>query len=198
MGTSRGTAALAIVISLLGAGSSEAQETLSFSGRLYHSVSDGDMDSPLTNTDRAKIPASLTVRFEKFVRCRAGFRSGLPRPTTFFAEAASAHQRALERALSCLFEGPGIEAAATDTFATRASCMSGRGCRVLPSRKRVTQKHTLQNTRARRSCRICICSRRNDGDMRLSTSRVTATRKGSPAAGLDIVISLVERGKPTL
>lgn len=108
------TAELAIVMLLSGLGVSDAQTTQSFGGRLYRSVSDGGAQRLLTNSDRNKVPVSLRVRYDHFVRCRASFRSGLPPPKTFFGKAASTHQRALERALACLFEGPDVAAAATE------------------------------------------------------------------------------------
>ena len=108
------TAAIAIVISLAAPGFSDAQTTQSFGGRLYRSVFDGGTERLLTNSDRNKVPVSLRVRYDHFVRCRAKFRSGLPQPKTFFEEAASTHQRAIERALACLFATPGVPAAATE------------------------------------------------------------------------------------
>lgn len=105
---------IAIVISFSAAPLSEAQEIHSFGGRLYHSVFDGSPDTSLTNNDRANVPISLRVRFDDFVRCHASFRSSLPAPTTFFQNAASIRQRAVERALTCLFVNTGIAAAATE------------------------------------------------------------------------------------
>jgi len=104
------TAAVAVIMSLWAPGLSHAQSIPSFGGRLYRSVSDGSTDSPFTNEDRTNLPGSLRVRFDNFVRCRASFHSGLPQPATFLEKAASTHQRALERALACLFANPRIAA----------------------------------------------------------------------------------------
>jgi hypothetical protein len=94
--------------------SRNAQSPPVFNGRLYRSVAEWDTTSPFSSDDRARVPASLRSRFEAFVRCRARFRTGLPRPTSFFATAALNRQQTLERALACLFEAPGIAAAATE------------------------------------------------------------------------------------
>ena len=108
------TAAVAIVVLLAAERFSDAQTTPSFGGRLYRSVSDGGTARLLTNTDRNKVPVSLRVRYDHFVRCRASFRSSLPKPKTFFEEAASTRRQALERALACLFASRRVATAATE------------------------------------------------------------------------------------
>ena len=64
--------------------------------------------------DPARVPVALRPRFERFVRCYATFRSRLPDTNEFFANSVLPRQRALERALACLGEAPGIVAMAAD------------------------------------------------------------------------------------
>jgi hypothetical protein len=103
-----------IGISLSATSLSAAQERPSFAGRFYNAVAAWTADNPLSKNDRAQVPAPLLSRFDNFVRCRAGFRSGLSLPSTFFEKAAATHVQTLERALTCLAVGPGIGAAATE------------------------------------------------------------------------------------
>jgi hypothetical protein len=95
----------------------EAQAVSTFGGRLYRSVSDRSIKSPLHNSDRDKVPVSLRPRFDRFVRCRAVFTSALPVSKMAREQGDFGHHSTLERALTCLFPEHGI--AATE-YARRA------------------------------------------------------------------------------
>jgi hypothetical protein len=99
-----------------------AQPRIDFNGRLYRAVAEWGSKSSFTTDDRVALTPALRSRLDQFVRCRAAFRSGLPKPENFFASAARPHQLALERALACLLEGPGIASLATEYV---------RGARIL-------------------------------------------------------------------
>ena len=94
-----------------------AQAAPMFGGRLYRSVSDRSIKSPLRRSDRDKVPASLRLRFDRFVQCRAVFQSMLPVPRIAREQGDFGRQSTLERTLSCLF--PGNATAATE-YARRA------------------------------------------------------------------------------
>jgi hypothetical protein len=91
---------------------SVARGTEPFGGRLYVVVS--SWREHLNPDDVTRVAPLLRPRFERFMRCEATFRSRLPEKTDFFARAALPHQRALERALACLVETPGIAELAAD------------------------------------------------------------------------------------
>ena len=154
---------------------------------MYRSVFDGATERLLTNVDRNNIPVLLRARYGHFVRCRASFRSGLSQPPTFFAKAASTHQRALERAFACLFARQGVAAAATEYAGNARILYEWEGLSSSPIEERITRRHTLPNIRVRSSCRSCMCSRSNGGDARSSFSRASATRKVLLAARPSIV-----------
>ena len=94
-----------------------AQAVSTFGGRLYRSVSDRSIKSPLRSSDRDKVPASIRLRFDRFVQCRAVFRSRLPVSKRAWEQGDFGHYSTLERTLRCLFPGNGT--AATE-YARRA------------------------------------------------------------------------------
>jgi hypothetical protein len=89
-----------------------------FYGRLYRAVSSADRNL-LAAADARHVPPSVRPRFQRFVKCHATFRSRLPAAKDFFTNAALPKRRAMERAIACLSEAPGIAKLATD-YAARA------------------------------------------------------------------------------
>ena len=93
--------------------------TAPFHGRLYRVVSSWTPGETMRPDDAARVPASLRSRFERFTRCYAKFKSRMPDTDTFPAVASLTHQRAVERALTCVVDRPGTAAAAAD-YVTQA------------------------------------------------------------------------------
>jgi hypothetical protein len=92
----------------------EATGDAPFNGRLYGVVSRWTSAESMNADDPARVPVALRPRFEFFVRCYATFRSRLPDTSEFLANSVLPRQRALERALACLSEAPGVAAMAAD------------------------------------------------------------------------------------
>ena len=61
------------------------------------------LTATIARSDRDKVPASLRLRFDSFVRCRAGFRSTLPVSIMAREHGDFGRHPTLERTLSCLF-----------------------------------------------------------------------------------------------
>ena len=110
-------AAVTAILVMSSANVCEAQAVSTFGGRLYRSVSERSIKSPLSSSDRDKVPVSLRPRFDRFVRCRAEFRSGLPASKTAREQGDFGRHSTLERTLRCLFPENGM--AATE-YAQRA------------------------------------------------------------------------------